>query len=375
MTCNRPAYKLSDLIPSPAGFHRPASYTSGLPQKWIFVKFFVSRAVLLMALISLSLPGAVFAQTAGLPAVSSQPSRPIFVLNSKDANVSVIDPLTWKETKRIATGKEPHHLYLTPDEKSLIIANAASDSMTFIDPKTAEVQRTFRGILDPYHLRFSPDMKWFVTAANRLNHIDIYKWDGTDIALVKRIATSRTPSHLWIDTKSTTLYATMQDSDELVQIDLATQTVKWRGKTGATPADVFGTADDKFMLVALTGGDGVEVFDISGPQPKLVKTIKTGLGAHAFRSAGDKRHVYVSNRVANSISKIDLTTFAVVDSYPAPGGPDCMEVSNDGKFIFVTSRWARKLSVIDVTTRQVVRQVNVGASPHGVWTLDHAPRQ
>ena len=67
---------------------------------------------------------------------------------------------------------------MTPDEKSVIVANALSDSLTFIDPRTAEVQRTLLGILDPYQLRFSPDMKWFVTAANRLNHIDIYRWDG-----------------------------------------------------------------------------------------------------------------------------------------------------------------------------------------------------
>jgi YVTN family beta-propeller protein len=41
----------------------------------------------------------------------------------------------------------------------------------------------------------------------------------------------------------------------------------------------------------------------------------------------------------------------------------------------VTSRWARKLSVIDPQTRQVTRQVDVGRSPHGVWTLAHAPRR
>jgi YVTN family beta-propeller protein len=118
------------------------------------------------------------------------------VLNSLDANVSVIDPTTWKETQRIPTGKEPHHMYMTPDRRSLIIANALSDSLTFIDPKTAVVQRTVHGVLDPYQLRFSPDMKWFVTAANRLNHIDIYKWDGTDLTLSKPIATSKIPSHL-----------------------------------------------------------------------------------------------------------------------------------------------------------------------------------
>jgi len=329
-------------------------------------------AAWLCALVALtSFPSA--AQTAAAPAVSGI-TTPVFVLNSLDDSVSVINPATWTETRRIATGKQPHHLYLTPDEKSVIVANALSDSLTFIDPKTAEVQRTVRGILDPYQLRFSPDMKWFVTAANRLNHIDIYKWDGKDITLAKRVATGKTPSHLWIDSKSSTIYSTMQDSDELIAVDLATQTVKWRTKTGSIPADVYGTADDKFMLVGLTGGDAVEVYDVSGAQPQRTKVIKTGAGAHAFRAFGDKRHVLVSNRVANTISRIDLQTLEVVDSFPAPGGPDCIDVSRDGKQILVTSRWARKLTVIDVATRKVVRQVNVGKSPHGVWTLDHSPR-
>lgn len=312
---------------------------------------------------------------AAFPFTARAQPNPIFVLNSLDASVSVIDPASWREVKRIPTGKEPHHLYLTPDEKSLIIANALSDSLTFIDPKTAEVQRTVRGILDPYQLRFSPDMKWFVTAANRLNHVDIYRWDGAGLTLAKRIATGKTPSHVWIDSKSSTVYATMQDSDELVVIDLPTQTLKWRGKTGPLPADVFGTPDDRFLLIGLTGGDGVEIYDVTGPAPKLVNTLKTGKGAHAFRGAGDRRHVFVSNRVADTISKIDYQTMTVVESYPAPSGPDCMDLSADGKFIYVASRWAKKLTVIDTTTRQVVRQVKVGKSPHGVWTLDHAPRQ
>ena len=300
--------------------------------------------------------------------------NPIFVLNSQDANVSVIDPVSWQETRRLATGKEPHHLYLTPDEKSLIIANALADSLTFIDPKTAEIQRVVRGIVDPYQLRFSPDMKWFVTAANRLNHVDIYRWDGREMTLARRVASSRTPSHIWIDGKSTTAYVSMQDSDELAAIDLATQAIRWRIKTGTMPADVFGTADGKTLLVGLTGSDGVEVFDVSGKEPRRTKVLRTAAGAHAFRAAGDRRHVFVSNRVANTISKIDLQTLEVVATLPAPGGPDCMDVSADGKLLLVTSRWAKKLTVIDLASKAVVRQVNVGKSPHGVWTLDHAPR-
>jgi YVTN family beta-propeller protein len=215
-------------------------------------------------------------------------------------------------------------------------------------------------------------MKWFVTAGNRLNHVDIYRWDGKEPKLAKRIPSGKTPSHIWIDGKSTTAYVSMQDSDELIAVDLATQTIRWRTPTGPMPADIFGIHDGKTLLVGLTGSDGVQVFDVAGPEPKAVGKLFTGKGAHAFRSAGDGRSVFVSNRVANSISRIDLQTLQVTDNYPVPGGPDCMDVSADGKTLFVTSRWAKKLSVVDLAAHKVVRQVNVGRSPHGVWTLDHA---
>ena len=241
-------------------------------------------------------PPAVPGQAASAATVATKLTHPIFVLNSLDADVSIIDPNTWTETQRIPTGKEPHHLYLTPDEKSLIVANSVADSLTFLDPRTAQVQRTVRGISDPYQLRFSPDMKWFVTAANRLNHVDIYRWDGQNLTLAKRIATGKTPSHLWIDSKSTTIYSSMQDSDELIAIDLATQTVKWRTPTGAMPADVFVTADDKTLLLGLTGSDGVEVYDVSGKAPVRTRVLPTGKGAHAFRARVDalaQRHANV----------------------------------------------------------------------------------
>jgi len=155
---------------------------------------------------------------------------------------------------------------------------------------------------------------------------------------------------------------------------LATQSIKWRIKTGSLPADVFGTRDDSTLLVALTGGKEVQVFDLRANPAKLIRTIATGEGAHAFRSAGDGRHVFVSNRVANTISQIDFIDRKVVAQLPGPSGPDCMDITADGQLILVTSRWSRKLSVIDIASRKLVKQVSVGKSPHGVWTLDHAPR-
>lgn len=315
---------------------------------------------------------------AATAAAAAPAKHPIFVLNSLDATISVIDPQTYTERKRIPTGKEPHHLYLTPDEKSLLVANALSNSLTFVDPVTAEVQRTLTGIVDPYQLRFSPDMKWFITAANRLDHVDLYRWEPADTAqplkLVKRIPAPKTPSHLYVDSKSTVVYASLQDSDELIAIDLATQSPRWKIKTGKMPADVYLSPDDKRLFVGLTGDRVVEVYDVSSGPARLVQRIATGEGAHAFRSRGDGRQLIVSNRVANTLSLIDIQALTVLAELPGPSGPDCMELLADGRTILLSSRWAGRMSVIDIETRKLLRQVNVGRSPHGIWTLDHAPR-
>ncbi len=318
--------------------------------------------------------------TGGASTAPKVATSPIFVLNSLDADISVIDPRTFREVKRIPTGKEPHHLYLTPDRKTMVVANALGDSLTFLDPVTAEVQRTIHGISDPYHLRFSPDMKWLVLAGNRLDHVDIYKWQPQNqaqpLVLTKRFSAPKTPSHLSIDTKSTVVYASMQDSSEIMAIDLNTLAVRWKVPVGKLPADVYLTPDDKYLLVALTGDHYVEVYEVGGlPQPRLVKRIDTGDGAHSFRALGDRRHVLVSNRAANTISKIALDSLSVVDVLKVPGGPDDMEILPDGRTLLVTSRWARKLTVMDLQTKQITTQVKVGKSPHGVWTLDQMPRQ
>jgi YVTN family beta-propeller protein len=82
--------------------------------------------------------------------------------------------------------------------------------------------------------------------------------------------------------------------------------------------------------------------------------------------------VFVSNRVANTISLIDTQTLTVVDELPGPGGPDDMDLTADGRTLLLASRWARKLSVIDIeTSKKVVRQIDVGArrTASGRWTM------
>jgi YVTN family beta-propeller protein len=58
-----------------------------------------------------------------------------FVINSGSATISVIDMTTLKEVQRIPTLREPHHLVLSPDGRSLLVGDTAGNQMMFLDPR------------------------------------------------------------------------------------------------------------------------------------------------------------------------------------------------------------------------------------------------
>jgi len=309
-----------------------------------------------------------------LTSPASTPQRAgdwVYVLNSRDASVSLIDKAARTESRRITVGKEPHHLYPTPDGKSLIVGNAMSDDLVFFDPVTAEVQRRIASIDDPYQLGFSPDTRWFVTAALRLDRVDLYRYEGGELKLAKRLSIPKAPSHIWFSADSSTVFATLQDSNEIVAISLQKMEPIWKLRTGKQPAGILITPDDRHLMVGVMGENFVDVIDWRAQ--KSVKRIVTGRGAHNLRGLGDQRHVFVTNRVDNTVSCIDMRSFQVVSSFAVPGGPDCMEITSDKKTMWITNRFARQVSLVSLADGKIFHTIGVGRSPHGIFFADRAP--
>jgi YVTN family beta-propeller protein len=303
----------------------------------------------------------------GLTVQAAEPvKRTAIVLNSGEASVSLIDMDKRAVYKTFPIGKEPHHLMITPDQKSVLVANAAGDDVVFLDPKTGDIQSRLPNIVDPYHIGYSPNKKWFVAAGNRLDRVDIYAAKNQELKLVKIVKAAKTPSHIAFTNDSKLTFVTLQDSNELIAIDLASQEIVWRMPIGKMPAGVWMTPGDKHLLIGLTGSDIVQVVDWK--QQKIIKEIKTGKGAHNFRPLGDKRHIFLTNRVDSSISIIDMEKLEkVADIKGLPSGPDCMDITADGKELWVTFRFAKKVGIIDIASRKLVTTIPVGKSPHGIF--------
>lgn len=319
-----------------------------------------SIAAALAALLLTASPGTARALAPGERAV---------VLNSGDGTVSVIDRATRKVVDTFPVGKEPHHLIPTLDDSELVVANAVSNDLVFLDPLTGAVKRRLPRISDPYQLGYSPDGKWFLSISLRLNRVDIYALPNYE--LKARVPAAKTPSHVAFAADSSTAYVTMQDSDELLAIDLATHKERWRMRTGKTPAGIW-MSPQGLLFIGIMGSDYVEVIDPA--KRATVKKIVTGRGAHNVFPTGEGSRVLVSNRVDGTITPVDYKTLTAGKPIKVGSGVDCMEVSNDGREVWATVRWESRVAVIDLTGAKPVTYIPVGRSPHGIYFKSHARR-
>ncbi|HTZ35960.1 MAG TPA: YncE family protein [Stellaceae bacterium] len=282
------------------------------------------------------------------------------VLNSDDDSLSVIDG-NYHETSRVHIGRGPHHLIMTPDERTLVIAMSGSNELVLID-RASGVEKQRITASDPYQIGFSPDGKWLVAASIRLDRIDIY--DAATYQLVHRLPAATMPSHIAFSRDGDTVFVTLQGTSSLIAIDLASGKVLWTVPVGPQPAGIV-TRPGGTLLVAVMGSDYIaEVDPKSGA---VLRRVVTGNGAHNFLAAPDGKTLYVSNRVAATISVVDADTLALKATLQAPGGPDDMALSPDGQELWVTGRWHAWVDVIELASGALKATVPVGRSPHGIF--------
>ena len=219
-------------------------------------------------------------------------------------------------------------------------------------------------------------MKWLVTAGNRLQprrHLPLGRQGACTLA--KRIATGKTPSHIWIDSQQHDgLRDACRTATNWWPSTSPRQALKWRIKTGPMPADVFGTPDDK---TAAGGPDRRRqrggVRRERRRSRKLSRKHQDRRGRARLPRRG-RRAPRVREQPRGQHHQQDRPADAGRWSTPIPrrAAPTAWRCSAGGKLLLVTSRWARKLTVIDTETQQG------GAAGQGgqvaAWRLDAGPR-
>jgi YVTN family beta-propeller protein len=338
----------------------------------------------------------------------------IYVPNLRSHDVVVIDPEALKVVDRFKVGRSPQHIVPAWDLQTLWVTNNAEGrtdgSLTPIDPRTGKPGPDVE-VDDPYNMYATPDGRSAIVVAEARRRLDFR--DPRTMALQYSIEVPGCPGINHADFSIDGRYAlfTCEFSGTLAKIDLVGRQVlgylklqmpamrfkETRGgprmqpgqvwspgetevctATKGMPQDIRSAPDGTRFYVADMHADGVHVVD--GAALRQVGFIPTGLGAHGLYPSRDGRRLYVANRGSHkihaprkgdgSVTVIDFATGQVVARWGVPGGgsPDMGNVSADGKWLWLAARYDDVVYRFDTTTGEV-RQIKVGAEPHGltVW--------
>jgi YVTN family beta-propeller protein len=338
----------------------------------------------------------------------------IYVPNLRSNDVYVIDPNELKVIGRFKVGIGPQHIVPSWDLRTLWVTNNAEGrtdgSLTPIDPKTGKPGKAVM-VDDPYNMYFSPDGKSAIVVAEARKRLDFR--DPQTMAMQYSIDVPGCPGVNHADFSIDGKFAifTCEFAGTLVKLDMVDRKVlgylklqmpatRFKEVPGAPrvkpgqvwepgesevcrvtrgmPQDIRSSPDGKRFYIADMHADGVHVVD--GESFTQVGFIPTGLGAHGLYPSRDGKQLYVANRGSHKIhgpklgnggvAVIDFATEKVVARWGVPGGgsPDMGNISPDGRWLWLAARYDDVVYRFD-TTNGDVRQIKVGAEPHGltVW--------
>ena len=292
----------------------------------------------------------------------------VYVPNTMSNTVSVISQRTLKVIRTIPVGEFPQHVTPSYDLRTLYVDNDVGNTLTPIDPRTGRVGRPIP-VADPYNLYFTPDGRFAIVVAERLLRLDfrnprnLRKLHSLSVPMCAGV------DHADFSADGRYMYASCEYSGRMIEVDLRTQrvirTLLLNGGH-ASPQDVKLAPDGRTLYAAdqINGG----LWELDPGTLRVLGFVHTGAGAHGLYPSRDGRDLYISNRMAGSVSVLNFRTRTVIRTWqlPLPASPDMGGVSADGRTLWLSGRYDAVVYAIDTRTGHLRAAIPVGAGPHGV---------
>jgi len=272
-------------------------------------------------------------------AVSPDGNR-VYVVNSGDDSVSVIDAETGTAALTIAVGHAPYGIALTPNGRNAYVANAVGNSVSVIDTQTQTVTATIAVGAKPYGIAVSPECD------------DVYVTNQADGSLTvigavtSTIAVGGAPTGVAVSPDGRHVYVVDNEGHRLVVVDTDAGVVAAAVRVGRQPAQVSVTPDGSRALVTNAGGGTVSVVDLAAA--RVTETIPVSAHPIGVGMGADGRFAYVTaldhSLLSGTVTIIDTAT-GMKSTSPA-GAPYGVAADPTGDCAYVTNFRSHAVSLI-----------------------------
>ncbi len=304
---------------------------------------------------------------AGQLAPAARAAKPlVYVPDSDEAAVDLIDPATRQPVGRLQVGKTPQHVVASWDLSRLYVVSE-SGQVAPIDPRTGKLLSTGTNLPPPYDLYFTPDGRYAIDVSEATQ--DLLFLDPDTLTPVSRLHVDCPGiNHLDFSADESYLLASCEYASRVVRVDLRLLAVTGYLDLGGMPQEVRLDPRGRFFYVGDLVAGGLHLVD--GAALKKVGFIKTGQGAYGIVVSRDGQSLFVTNRGESSVSVVDVASGTVKATWHITGAsPDLASLSADGTVLWVSGRFDGVVYALSTTDGSVLARVPVGKGPHGllIW--------
>jgi YVTN family beta-propeller protein len=335
-------------------------------------------AALALAMLYVAAPAAGAATAAGR-------AERLYVSDETGGNVVIVDPQSASVVARIAVGKRPRGIQVSPDHKRVYVALSGSpiagpnvdesklpppdrrfDGIGVVDLVSRKLINTYPSGIDPETFALSHDGKLLYVSnedSGQLSAVDLVK--GKVIAT---IAVGSEPEGVAVSADDRIVYVTCETSNNIYVVDAHDMKVVAQIPTQKRPRAIYlserahrGYGTDEF-------GAALTVF--STEDYKVEKTISLG-DPKQVRPMGiasvDGRLLYVTTGRFGALLEVDPESGTIVRTVEKVGArPWGVALSRDGSKAYTANGPSGDVSIIDVKSGRIEGKIAVGGSPWGV---------
>jgi YVTN family beta-propeller protein len=195
--------------------------------------------------------------------------------------------------------------------------------------------------------------------SDQLVEVDAYSFHE-----IRRIKVDEKVHGLAISSDASKAYITSDKTGRFQIVDLKRGRVLTSIPVGSDLNQLTLTKDGRHAYVPVRGENKIAVVQLN--PLKLLKKLPSPAGPHDAYTSGDGTRVYVGAQYGSAIVVIDPAKQSVLYTIPTTSGVRPLEPSPDGKTMYVALSRLLGFTVVDLETSRTTRRVVLGTLPEGV---------
>lgn len=327
----------------------------------------------------------LLASTAIAPRLVAQAATHSLWVTLGDSDQLVeVDPVTFKELRRIKVDERPHGLAASPDGSRVYVASDKTGKFQVIDARRGAIVAQIPIGSDPNQMTITRDGRFAYVPMRGEAKIAVVQLDP--LRLVKKLPAPAGPHDAYTSADGSRIYVGAQFGNAIVVIDPATQSVLHTIPTSEGVRPLEPAADGRTIYVALSNLLGFVVVDAA--ERKVVRRVELGTlpegvpqpyratWTHALQLTPDGRELWLADDINDLLRVIRLSDMQEVAQIRTGHFPHWFALRPDGKVLFASLWFSDAVVAVDIASRKVLTniQFELGSGPKRITIAPRVSR-